>query len=74
MFSTSEKNPRVNQLSFYRKTVFANHPLVFMLLGPPESLNVVRVAVAACLWPTTFKIPSVPLVDTLGDTLGDTPG
>ena len=29
----------------------------FCDFGPPG--NVVRMAVAACLWPTTFKIPSV---------------
>ena len=33
----------------------------FCDFGPPR--NVVRMAVAACLWPTTFKIPSVPNCD-----------
>ena len=31
--------------------------MAFSDFGPPG--NVVRMAVAACLWPTTFEIPSV---------------
>ena len=34
----------------------------FCDFGPPG--NVVRMAVAACLWPTTFKIPSVFVNET----------
>ena len=51
------KKPRVDQLYFHHKTVFAYHPWVSAISDPPG--NVVRVDVAACLWPTTFNIPSV---------------
>ena len=56
-FSASvRKTVGFNQLHFHRKKVFAYHPLVSVFSDPR---NVVRMAVAACLWPTTSTIPSV---------------